>query len=121
MPKIIIREYDNTKAPSTAYNNFAVVVPGFCGPSYNASVFDKESGVYECHSQADFEKNVGKAAATKIALVQEAKSPTLDDTVVTGGAKGNFEKLRDSGTLYYVKTKDADDDTIGYLEDQHHK
>ena len=46
MPKIIIREYDNTKAPSTAYNNFAVVVPGFCGPSYNASVFD-ENGVYE--------------------------------------------------------------------------
>ena len=120
MPKIIIREYDNTKAPSTAYNNFAVVVPGFCGPSYNASVFD-ENGVYECSSQANFEKNIGKAAATKIALVHEAEAPTLDDTVVTGGAKGNFEKLRDSGTLYYVKTKDADDDTIGYLEDEHNK
>ena len=120
MPKIIIREYDNTKAPSTAYNNFAVVVPGFCGPSYNASVFDKESGVYECHSQADFEENVGKAAATKIALVQEAKAPTLDDTVVSN-SKDSFEKFRDSGILYYVKTKDADDDTIGYLEDEHHK
>ena len=95
MPKIIIREYDNTKAPSTAYNNFAVVVPGFCGPSYNASVF--ENGVYECYSQADFEKNVGKAAATKIALVQEAKAPTLDDTVVSAG-KDSFEKYRDSGT-----------------------
>lgn len=120
MPKIIIREYDNTEAPSTAYNNFAVVVPGFCGPSYNASVFD-ENGVYECSSQANFENNIGKAAATKIALVHEAKKPTLDDTVVTGGEEGNFEPLRDSGTLYYVKQKDADDDTIGYLEDEHNK
>ena len=120
MPKIIIREYDNTEAPSTAYNNFAVVVPGFCGPSYNASVFD-ENGVYECSSQANFEKNIGKAAATQIALVHEAEAPTLDDTVVTGGAEGNFEKLRDSGTLYYVKTKDVGDDTVGYLEDEHNK
>ena len=120
MPKIIIREYDNTKAPSTAYNNFAVVVPGFCGPSYNASVF--ENGVYECHSQADFEKNVGKKAATQIALVHEAKKPTtLKGTVVTGGAEGNFKKLRDSGTLYYVKTKDVGDDTVGYLEDEDNK
>ena len=118
MPKIIIREYDNTEAPSTAYNNFAVVVPGFCGPSYNASVFD-ENGVYECSSQANFEKNIGKAAATQIALVHEAKKPTLDDTVVSAG-KDSFEKYRDSGILYYVKTKDADD-TEGYLEDKHNK
>ena len=116
MPKIIIREYDNTEAPSTAYNNFAVVVPGFCGPSYNASVFD-ENGVYECSSQADFEKNIGKAAATKIALVHEAVAPTLEETVVSAN---NFEKFRDSGTLYYVKAKDVDD-TIGYLEDKHNK
>ena len=116
MPKIIIREYDNTEAPSTAYNNFAVVVPGFCGPSYNASVFD-ENGVYECSSQADFEKNVGKAAATQIALVHEAEAPTLEETVVSAN---NFEKFRDSGTLYYVKTKDVDD-TEGYLENKHNK
>lgn len=115
MPKIIIREYDKTKASSTAYNNFAVLVPGFCASSGDkASVFD-ENGVYECSSQADFETNIGKEAATQIAIVQAAKAPTLDSTVVSAE---NFEGLRNSGTLYYVKTKDAGDTAVGYLEDR---
>ena len=117
MPKIIIREYDNTKAPSTAYNNFAVVVPGFCGPSYNASVF--VNGVYECYSQADFEKNVGKAAATTLATVTEARAPKPDTGKTV--SEENFKGLRDSGTLYYVEAKDAGDNTVGHLEDRLNK
>ena len=116
MPKIIIREYDNTKASSTAYNNFAVLVPGFCGPSGNPSVF--KNGVYECHSQADFEKNIGKAAATTIA-VSWAEGPTASDSPSVTAE--NFEELRDSGTLYYRVNKEADDTTVGYLKGKRYK
>lgn len=75
MPKIVIREIDNTEAGGAAYANFAVVVPGFVKeatdavaatattpaiPAWapNMDVFD-ENGVYECKSQDAFFKNVG--------------------------------------------------------------
>ena len=118
MPKIIIREYDKTKASSTAYNNFAVLVPGFCASGSNASVFD-ENGVYECDSQAEFIKNIGKAAATDIAVISAAKAPELDSNTVVSA--DNFESLRASGILYYARKKEAGNTDIGYLEDASHK
>lgn len=76
MPKIVINEYDLTKAGTGEYRNFSVVVPGFLSEDkyvlvedhYELSdeakaVFD-ENGIYECNSTADFEANVGKRAAT---------------------------------------------------------
>lgn len=118
MPKIIIKEYDKTKTSSTAYNNFTVLVPGFCGSSCNASEFDP-NGVYACESQADFEKNIGKAAAKPIALVTAAKAPELDSSITVSDS--NFKDLHDSGVLYYVKAKAVADNTEGYLEDKQNK
>lgn len=66
MPKIIIREKDYTSAGTQAYDNFAVLVPGFVDPEKTnvdkTGNWDKvadENGVYEVSSQSEFEKNVG--------------------------------------------------------------
>jgi hypothetical protein len=61
MPKIVLNEYDKTKAGIGAYANFSVVVPGFSGEAgtNDSSIFD-ENGIYECSSQDDFVKYVGK-------------------------------------------------------------
>lgn len=118
MPKIIIREYDKTKASSTAYNNFAVLVPGFCASGSDASVFD-ENGVYECGSQAEFVKNIGKAAATDIAIVTAAKAPELKSDIEVSAE--NFVDLRASGTLYYAMKKEEGNTDIGYLENASYK
>lgn len=65
MPKIVINEYDKTKAGTGEYANFSVVVPGFVGDKADETVFD-ENGVYECSSQTDFVNNIGKRAAEVI-------------------------------------------------------
>lgn len=62
MPKIVINEYDKTKAGIGEYANFSVVVPGYLGDNADETVFD-ENGVYECSSQTDFVNNIGKRAA----------------------------------------------------------
>ena len=90
MPKITIKEYDNTTAGIGAYANFAVVVPGLvktgqwtdkAGNSHlygydenGDPVFD-ENDIYECSSKIDFEKYVGKVAADSIITVV-AEAPT---------------------------------------------
>ena len=80
MPKIVINEYDLTKAGTSEYENFAVVVPGYLGDNANEAVFD-ENGIYECSSQVDFENNVGKRAAKIITRatseLTEATAPTV--------------------------------------------
>jgi hypothetical protein len=48
MPKIVIREFDQTRPGTAEYSNFSVVVPGFVEVD-DTDVFD-ENGVYECHS-----------------------------------------------------------------------
>jgi hypothetical protein len=93
MPKIVINEYDLTKAGTGEYRNFSVVVPGFLsedkyvlvgdegnrkyelGPEAKA-VFD-ENGIYECSSTIDFEQNIGKRAATVTSCfaAMNAKAP----------------------------------------------
>lgn len=60
MPNIIIKEYDKTKAGYAEYENFAVVVPGFCGKT-SPTGFD-DNGIFECHSQKEFVEKIGKKA-----------------------------------------------------------
>ena len=57
MPKIVIREYDKTKAVGPEYANFSVVVPGFVAEGKGGK-FD-ENGIYECSSRDDFDKYIG--------------------------------------------------------------
>ena len=68
MPKIVIREIDDTKAGGGAYANFSVVVPGFVADQTtdwepDLSKFD-ENGVYECDNRSDFKAAVGLVNST---------------------------------------------------------
>ena len=66
MPKVLIREYDNSTTGIPASDNFAVVVPGYFGTpaEYEENGVKKSydpdkglwnaSGVYELRSQSDF-------------------------------------------------------------------
>jgi len=58
MPKIIVREIDKTKAGSTEYSNFAVLVPGFSSSAAPTGFDDND--VQEFYSQDTFITNVGK-------------------------------------------------------------
>lgn len=75
MPKVVIKEYDQTEAGLITTNNFTVVIPGFVNPQVWSPEGDdsgngnkKEDGteifdanrLYECVSQKDFVKYVGK-------------------------------------------------------------
>lgn len=79
MPKIVINEYDLTKAGTGEYANFSVVVPGFVGENCDPTVFD-ENGIYECSSQTDFVNNIGKRAAEVVTskILVEAVTPKID-------------------------------------------
>ena len=100
MPKVLIREIDNSTTGSPATDNFAVVVPGYFGTpktytengistSYDA---DKDlwnaSGVYEIKSQSDFDKYIGKVGGT---LADDSKGPTLK-VLQSGSSFNGFEK-----------------------------
>jgi hypothetical protein len=79
MPKIVIKEYDQTTPGFVSSNNFAVVVPGPVAQEKVANiseVFD-ENGVFVCSSQADFVEKVGKVKATATNVL--AKGPTLTE------------------------------------------
>lgn len=69
MPKIVIKEYDKTKAIANEYANFAVVVPGPVDTAKDLSFFD-DNGIYECSSQADFIEKIGLQA--NVAAKEEA-------------------------------------------------
>ena len=45
MPKIVIKEYDKTKAIANEYANFAVVIPGPVDVKSDLTVFD-DNGIY---------------------------------------------------------------------------
>lgn len=117
MPKIVIKEYDKTKAIANEYANFAVVVPGPVGDKSDLTVFD-DNGIYECSSQADFIKNIGlqaNVAATEEAKVAKAAEPTH----VTTEAVGNYFKITvpvNTELTIYEKTSKTGEP--GYLVDE---
>lgn len=89
MPKIVIREFDKTKAGVGNYTNFTVVVPGFIGAkgketlkpankdnSPYESVFD-EYGIYECSDAGLFKEYIG-VASPENNVIREKKAPTVE-------------------------------------------
>lgn len=78
MPKIVIKEYDKTKAIANEYANFAVVVPGPVDTTKDLSFFD-DNGIYECSSQADFIEKIGLQA--NVAATEEEIEGTGIDPV----------------------------------------
>ena len=117
MPKIVINEYDKTKAIANEYANFAVVVPGPVGKSSDLTVFD-DNGIYECSSQADFVKKIGLLAnvsATKEAKKAKAAQPTP----VTTTAVDNYRKITvPVNTELVVYEKTSKKKNPGYLVDE---
>ena len=113
MPKIVIREIDNTTAGGGTYANFSVVVPGFVKaavaatattPAFqpNLNVFD-DNGVYECTNREDFEKNIGLTNSVNN-KVADLKAPTRAEGWETPKAltEDNFKELVKTGTLYTI-------------------
>lgn len=116
MPKIVINEYDKTKAIANEYANFAVVVPGPVDSSSKLTVFD-DNGIYECSSQADFIKNVGLQAnvvATEEAKVAKAATPT---PVTTEAVDDYFKITVPVNTEIVVYEKTSKKKNPGYLVD----
>ena len=94
MPKILVRERDNSTAPVTASNNFSVVVPGYRNtPKAGKNINDVALGygVYELKSQADFENYIGKYTKNYTADIATAvpPQPTLLRATVTP-TEGNW-------------------------------
>lgn len=138
MPKIVINEYDLTKAGTVPYSNFAVVVPGFLGEdkyveetlagfigtettktTYTTkklgeaarAVFD-ENGVYECSSQLDFVNNVGKRATSFV---------SCKTTTEGVAAKVDFIIVHDTTLVGDTKYEAATDDkpaTFSYKKEE---
>lgn len=117
MPKIVIKEYDKTKAIANEYANFAVVVPGPVDSSSKLTVFD-DNGIYECSSQADFIKNVGLQA--NVAATEEAKkAKAAQPTPVTTTAVDNYRKITvPVNTELTIYEKTSKKKNPGYLVDE---
>ena len=105
MPKIIIREKDYTSAGDRAYDNFAVLVPGFA--KEDASCFDEE-GVYEVSTQKDFIENVGL-----VPYETEVEGVKLTTSY---GNKIAYELLGLGYTILYKKIEDVTDITFNNLK-----
>lgn len=88
MPKVLIREYDNSTTGIPTSNNFAVVVPGYFG--YHTGDEKKiliDSDVYELKSRSDFELYVGKLPGIKV----EYEPPILEE-LYTGKDANNYSR-----------------------------
>lgn len=117
MPKIVINEYDKTKAIANEYANFAVVVPGPVGNDSDLTVFD-DNGIYECSSQADFIKNIGlqaNVAATEEAKEAKAAKPTQ---ITTEAVDDYFKIIVPVNTELTIYEKTSKKKNPGYLVDK---
>ena len=137
MPKIIIKEYDNTTAVSGLYSNFAVLVPGVVRPrttspdkngnykyggmkvseTKNAeSVFDI-NGVCKFESQDDFVNTIGRVSAsqgqtlknaTRISITESDKI-TFTLTPAVAGVKWNADDANELTTAAAAAGKTTND------------
>lgn len=124
MPKIIVKEYDNTKPGSVEYSNFAVVVPGEVGDKYPANnldadgnaIFD-ENGICECNSLSYFEENIGEAdgiVGGEIAPVLLKLGPGYS---VTGAdiKTTPYDEYLNNGQVYKYELAPAGTNKVGHL------
>ena len=108
MPKIVINEYDKTKAGVGEYANFSVVVPGFITDKADETVFD-ENGIYECSSQTDFVNNIGKRAAEIVTRTGTAGTGPVVDLTIRYKENATEEELAgivDNGKIIEIYYKD---------------
>ena len=120
--KIVINEYDKTKAIANEYANFAVVVPGPVGTKSDLTVFD-DNGIYECSSQADFIEKIGlqeNVAATEEDIPGTAAEaiPAVASQVerITENVADGYYKIA-SGVIVYTKSAEAGEEKAGKFID----
>lgn len=116
MPKINIKEYDNTTSGITDYENFAVVVPGFVAQD-KATIYDEaadENGIVEFTSQSIFKTTAGQVPAGAIAI--EAKAPKA--TAISSDEMTEYKYYNTYANVLYTKAE-APEGThdVGYLVD----
>lgn len=126
MPKVLIREYDNSTTGLPASDNFAVVVPGFFGSpkdNYNPEDLLIDHDVYELKSQADFNNYIGKTTAkttngTGPILREINPSPTNDYDKYYRNLRAADFYLKDESTgaplnVYKIIELDSNDPQYG--------
>lgn len=132
MPKVLIKEYDNSTTGFPTSDNFAVLVPGYFGTPakkedginyYNPADVLIDYDVYELKSQADFIKYIGKQGG---GVISEGRSPILLE--INSAGNNPYEKchhnllignFNETGRSVYqsteLATNDADYGKDGYL------
>lgn len=131
MPKVLIKEYDNSTTGFPTSDNFAVLVPGYFGTPakneegeyYNPADVLIDYDVYELKSQAEFIKYIGKRGGAEIS---EGRSPELLEINPLGTnpfdkchRSLNITNFHEEGRFVYEFTELTENDTDfgkdGYL------
>ena len=113
MPKINIKEYDNTTSGITSYENFTVVVPGFVSASTAsayAGVAD-ENGIVEFTDQSTFKSLAGQVPSETPPIT--AVAPTA--LAIPSDEMDAFKFYNTYVDKLYTRAEDAEATTIGYL------
>lgn len=119
MPKIIIREIDNTPTGRSEYENFAVVVPGFVIKNTATDLFD-DNGV--CIFEGDpeaFKNDIGLGLKKETVAGVDATPPEYADDWKDGPTpltEADFDNYSKAGDLY-VCTPRNDEGEIGAYRD----
>lgn len=119
MPKVIVREIDNTKAVGATYSNFTVVIPGPVAKDHLIkfdSVAD-ENHIYECSSISDFETYIGKVASEEGEPAKEAEAPNAEEYAVGTASEKILVWVR-SGYKFATAVENKDAKPEGKLVDE---
>lgn len=107
MPKIVIREKDNTTAGIITETNFAVVVPGFYSASDDKATktgryaFD-DNGVFECKSASVFLTKIGAVAPQVTNIEVTQGNVTSSIPVLSYGNQIAYELLNLGYPILYL-------------------
>ena len=123
MPKVLIKEYDGSKANSVASDNFAVLLPGYLGEpktGYDRAKLLIDCDVYEIKTQKDFINYIGRLEGIQS---NSQVAPVLNIINPTG--TNNYEKCYRNLTIndfhventkvYAITEIEADDPFYGHL------
>ena len=119
MPKVIVREIDNTKAIVDTYANFSVAVPGYVADSTKFSKVADDNGVYECSTIADFKEYIGCVAdseATKETPASYVSVSYAGEESTTRNTLSDFKALLGAGMFLCIKSEE-ETTGAGYLDD----
>ncbi len=120
MPKIVINEFDRTKASIGSYTNFTVVVPGYLGAEGSEakrtedtpSNFD-QYGIYECSDQSKFREVIG-FASPEDTIIQAAIAPVLADTF---NGNHTFKKFDEDGNEILDEDEQPSSITVNFASE----